>query len=258
MTTIDLTDRYFNATHMRNGPASWRLVRSEEPVRAIIYHHIAGWYGPALGRNASRDEETTRLDALALDHFSRFGIGPGYHYAAFPSGRNYAIGKAGTHRAHTKGRAPEGGTYWNRIAVGIVSFGNYEQETPTNGLLDALGEATLDVEGWAGSLSMRFAHGTTPTVDRSGSPYTQLTLCPGRNLVPMLRSTGLLPDGPRLDADYATDIEEARREGHAEGWADGGVAVIDRLMPTLQSIDVESGRAIAMARDLRATPPPAP
>ena len=103
---IDLTDRYFATEFMRGGVARWKLDRTAWPCRAIVLHHAAGWYGPPLGPDASRRDEEQRIHSLARDHHARFGIGPGYHYVAFPSGRLYAVGKAGTQRAHTKGRNP--------------------------------------------------------------------------------------------------------------------------------------------------------
>ena len=125
---IDLTDRYFATEFMRGGVARWKLDRDAWPCRAIVLHHAAGWYGPPLGADASRRDEEQRIDSLARDHHARFGIGPGYHYVAFPSGRLYAVGKAGTQRAHTKGRNPETGERWNIEAIGVCALGDYERD----------------------------------------------------------------------------------------------------------------------------------
>ena len=138
---IDLTERYFATEFMRGGVARWKLDRNAWPVRAIVLHHAAGWYGSPLGPDASRREEEERIHSLARDHRARFGIGPGYHYAAFPSGRLYAVGKAGTHRAHTKGRNPETGERWNVDAIGVCALGDYERagrDQPSPGLREAI------------------------------------------------------------------------------------------------------------------------
>ena len=148
---IDLTDRYFATEFMRGGVARWKLDRSAWPCRAIVLHHAAGWYGPPLGSDASRLEEEQRIHSLARDHYARFGIGPGYHYVAFPSGRLYAVGKAGTQRAHTKGRNPESGERWNIEAIGICALGDYEREgrdEPSPGLREAIEEAVEEIRGF--------------------------------------------------------------------------------------------------------------
>ena len=149
--TIDLTDRYFATEFMRGGVARWKLDRTAWPCRAIVLHHAAGWYGSPLGADASRHDEEQRIHSLARDHHTRFGIGPGYHYVAFPSGRLYAVGKAGTQRAHTKGRNPESGERWNIEAIGICALGDYEREgrgEPSPGLREAIEEAVEEIRGF--------------------------------------------------------------------------------------------------------------
>ncbi|MYA20967.1 MAG: hypothetical protein F4Z25_12155 [Chloroflexi bacterium] len=204
---IDLTDRYFATEFMRGGMARWKLDRDAWPVRAIVLHHAAGWYGPPLGPDASRREEEERVHSLARDHHARFGIGPGYHYVAFPSGRLYAVGKAGTHRAHTKGRNPETGRYWNVEAIGVCALGDYEhrgRDDPTPGLRDAIEEAVEEIRGFRFTLPNApvFGHGATPTVDASGDSAPQATSCPGRRLTPLLEALNR-PAPPDVSAELA-------------------------------------------------------
>ena len=204
---IDLTERYFATEFMRGGMARWKLDRAAWPVRAIVLHHAAGWYGPPLGADASRRDEEQRIHSLARDHHSRFGIGPGYHYVAFPSGRLYAVGKAGTHRAHTKGRNPESGERWNLEAIGVCALGDYERggrDEPTPGLHEAIEEAVKEILSFRFTLQGApvFGHGLTPTAYASGKPLPQATSCPGRRLIPLLATLNR-PAPPDVSAELA-------------------------------------------------------
>ncbi len=204
---IDLTERYFATEFMRDGMARWKLDRDAWPVRAIVLHHAAGWYGPPLGADASRRDEEQRIHSLARDHHTRFGIGPGYHYVAFPSGRLYAVGKAGTHRAHTKGRSPETGVHWNLEAIGICALGDYERrggDEPTPGLHEAIEAAVEEIRGFRFTApgAPVFGHGLTPTANASGDPLPQATSCPGRRLIPLL-ATLSRPAPPDVSAELA-------------------------------------------------------
>ena len=184
MATIDLTERYDRERYLAGGPRAWTLDRSANPVRAIVVHHSAGFYGPPLGLAATGDEELAQLDALAADHHARFGVGPGYHYVAFPSGRLYAGGKAGTHRAHTNGRNPESGERWNVEAIGVCAMGDYEAGEPSAALTEAVGEIRGYGFAEPGLIPVH-AHGLAPTVDGSGRPFSQATACPGPQLAPL-------------------------------------------------------------------------
>ncbi len=204
---IDLTDRYFATEFMRGGMTRWKLDREAWPVRAIVLHHAAGWYGPPLGPEASRREEEQRIHSLARDHHTRFGVGPGYHYVAFPSGRLYAVGKAGTHRAHTKGRNPESGVRWNIDAIGVCALGDYEgagRDEPTTGLREAIEEAVEEIRGFRFSVPRApvFGHGMTPSANASGDPLPQATSCPGRRLIPLLATLNR-PASPDVSAELA-------------------------------------------------------
>lgn len=185
---IDLTNRYATSSYMRGGVTAWSNNRTLNPVSRGMLHHTAGWYLKKLGTNASEKEETAEIDAIARDHFNRFGIGPGYYYFAFPSGRLYAVGKWGTHRAHTKWFDPDTRKYHNRIGIAICAVGNYEDDKPTKQMLTAIEEGIREVEGFAGRKLPWTGHGRTPSVDAGGSPVIQGTLCPGKYLLSWLDS----------------------------------------------------------------------
>jgi hypothetical protein len=105
----DLTERYEEPQYYEGDIARWTLERVDQPVRAIVVHHTAGWYGRALTAAAMSQREIEQIDALARDHRTRFRIGPGYHYLVFPSGRVYAAGRtAHTRRAATPRPASTG------------------------------------------------------------------------------------------------------------------------------------------------------
>ncbi|PKN83170.1 MAG: hypothetical protein CVU47_00060 [Chloroflexi bacterium HGW-Chloroflexi-9] len=207
MTTTDLTNRYHLDAYMEGGPARWVLDRGRQPVRAVILHHTGGWYGPPLDASATVAEEIAQTDALARDHRARFGIGPGYHYLGFPSGRLYAVGKWGTQRAHTTGRDPATGERWNVQAVGVCAFGNFEAERPVAGTVSAVRAALDEVNRIAGRVLPMIPHGETPSADASGRGFAQATACPGTHL----RTALAWPDGGASDVD----LDAVRREVRA-------------------------------------------
>ena len=218
MATIDLTERYDRLRYLAGGSERWRLDRVARPVRGVVLHHAAGFYGEGLGLGATGDEEVAQLDALAADHRARFGVGPGYHYVAFPSGRLYAAGKAGTHRAHTKGRNPASGERWNVDAIGVCAMGDYEAGEPSAPLLAALTEAVGEIRGYGfaePAMIPVHAHGLVPTVDASGRPFSQATACPGRHVAPLVSS--LNGDTPTsLDRDAVlVELAAIRRAADA-------------------------------------------
>ena len=146
------------------------------PCAPLVLHHAGGWYGIPLGAGASVEDERAQLDALARDHAARFGIGPGYHYAAFPSGRAYAVGKWGTHRAHVRGRDAASRARWNRLAIGVVALGDYDQARPSPALLTALGTALREASRLAGRPVALLPHGGVPAVDGAGALLPPSTL----------------------------------------------------------------------------------
>ena len=187
---IDLTDRFFAAAYMRGGTERWTLDRARTPYRAIALHHAAGWYGAPLDADAAREREEEQIERLARDHAQRFGIGPGYNYLAFPSGRLYAVGKVSTHRAHTKGRNPDTGTRWNVEGIAICALGDYERagrDAPTAGLRAAIAEAAAEIRAFPFTLDGApvYGHGAIPTANAAGAPLPQATSCPGRRLLPL-------------------------------------------------------------------------
>lgn len=173
---IDLTDRYHNLTYQRR-EIDWSVDRELEPVRALAIHHTAGFYlGVTLTEQSTQEEEIAQIDALAQDHFTRFGIGPGYYYIAFPSGRLYAVGKYGTHRAHVKGRNPETNNWWNREALAIVAFGDYQADPVPPKLWSAIVEGIEEVRGYTSADLAVYGHREVP----GNSKPSQ---CPGDNLL---------------------------------------------------------------------------
>lgn len=211
--TIDLTDRYDTPAYFRGDRATWVLDRRQQPVRAIVIHHTAGWYGAALAEDATETQERAQIDALAVDHRARFGIGPGYHYLAFPSGQLYAAGKWGTHRAHAAGREPASRIAWNHIAIGVCAFGDYEATPPSARLVVALREAIAEVRRLAGAAVPVYGHGTLPTVNAGGIAFSQATACPGR-LLAWLDASQSRDDEPLREA-LTTALTGARERINA-------------------------------------------
>lgn len=206
----DLTDRYENPRYFEGDIARWSLERADQPVQAIIVHHTAGWYGRPLMAVATPQREIEQIDALATDHRARFGIGPGYHFLAFPSGRVYAAGRWETHRAHTTGRNPESGEYWNVDAVGICAFGNYEESVPSDALVTALTSTVQHVRTLADRHVRVYGHGAVPTVNALGIPQPQATACPGRHLLAQFARIDLPPPVSVVEG-AVQHLQEARR-----------------------------------------------
>ena len=200
---IDLTDRYFTPEFMPGGTARWTLDRGARPYRAIVLHHAAGWYGAPTGANARQSTEERRIEAMAEDQRSRseVGLGPAYNYVAFPSGRLYAVGKVGTHRAHTKGRNPATGERWNVEGIAICAMGDYDtagKDEPSPGLREAIEEAVAEIRGFVFSVAGApvHGHGTIPTVNSAGDRFPQATACPGRRLIPLVAELNGAPPTP--------------------------------------------------------------
>lgn len=219
---IDLISRFANRA------GGYPVNRQTVPVRALIVHHTAGWYGSKLDGAATQSQEVGRLEALTDDHRARFGMGPGYTYAAFPSGRLYALRAVGMSGAHTKGRNPETGRLWNEDGVAVVAFGNYETDGVPRGILDAIKEATNEVAGWPFTAAelRQHLHGTIPTVNKAGVAFDQQTACPGRHLKAAL----LAPASPAPDDLLATLTTPP---GHPNavplGEVDAAIAALIRL-----------------------------
>ena len=178
---IDLTDRYHTSEYQR-ASTDWSINRIDEPVRALVIHHTAGFYlGKTLTEHSTQEEEIAQIDALAQDHAHRFGIGPGYYYAAFPSGRLYAIGKYGTHRAHTLYRNPETNNWWNRESLAIVAFGDYQANPASPKLWNAITEGIEEIRGYTSPTLEIYGHREVPGNEKPSQ-------CPGDNLMGRLDS----------------------------------------------------------------------
>lgn len=182
----DLTGRYYNSRHMHPEPSAWHVSRDDFPVVSAAIHHTAGFYGPHLATTADRDQEIAQIDSMALDHVNRYGIGPAYHYVVMPSGNPYAIGKWGTHRAHTAGRNPDTNNYWNREVIGVVLFGDFSKYPPTRpqryGTLEVVEEIQRIAELDHLTLRGHREHDSIPT---QRFPHgQQTTSCPGSFAIP--------------------------------------------------------------------------
>ncbi|HEX9704441.1 MAG TPA: N-acetylmuramoyl-L-alanine amidase [Gemmatimonadales bacterium] len=232
--TIDRTARYHVPRYQRDG-TDWTVDRAGEPVKALVLHHSAGWYGPKLTASASQNAETAQIDSLALDHRHRFGIGPGYYYVAFPSGRLYAVGKYGTQRAHTKGKNPATGNWWNRESLAICAMGNYETDVVPEGLMAALREGIAEVRGYTSATIPIYAHGEVP-----GNP--SVSQCPGRHLKACL--SAFLANEASQPAPPAVD--EARRQVYrAIDALDAATVAIASARGDLEVAAAELGRELA-------------
>lgn len=185
MSALDITNR-FHHPGFQDSTIDWRISRHDYPIRAVILHHSAGFYGATLSEGSLLEQDQAQIDAMAADHFNRFGIGPGYNYVACPSGRLFAVGKVGTHRAHTKGRNPEDRGRWNIDGVAICALGNYEVDEPGELLKAAIRRGINEIRGFSVAASPTiplYPHGSIPTVDSRGHNFPQGTACPGKHLI---------------------------------------------------------------------------
>lgn len=229
MSTIDITDRYFNDHYLEGGPPAWTVDRTAWPVRGVVVHHTAGWYGPELTPRSTMDDELVQLDACAAHHRASFGVGPGYHFAALPSGRLYAIGKWGTHRAHTRGRHADSLAPYNLDTIGIVAFGEYETNAPSSALVAAVQQAIAEVFRIAGTPLAVLGHGEAHAlaVTSSGAPLNEATACPGRHLLVALRSSGTEPPAPGIPAAPAP-----------AGDAGGAAAALEHIRSAARALEL--------------------
>lgn len=214
---IDATGIFNTATYMAGGPNAWALSGPSD-VLALLLHHWAGWFGARLTERSTPSEELEQIKAAARYHRGRWGIGPGYNMIGAPSGRLWAVGKHGTHRAHTKGRIP--GTRgrdglpipYNVGGRALAMMGNYEIEPVTDLIADAIRRGLAELRSWPGvrAGAPLHEHGLAPTVNRSGVRFSQATLCPGRNIMAW-RAAGGLKVGGEPDLEPGT---------YADGWGD--------------------------------------
>ena len=212
---IDVTDRYNTEGYMRKGPKAWRIAPPMPEVTGIMIHHWAGWLGTTLDDTTPAEVELRRLDLLADFHSTTWGVGPGYNLVAFPSGRLWAVGKHGTHRAHTKGRRPADGIetitreHWNVVGRAVAAAGNWQNETPPAKLVEAMRRGVEEIRSWLGvsPTAEVYPHRDVPTVNSAGVSFDQVTLCPGDKMMPFLGTIAGRDDAPSTD-QYAALARE--------------------------------------------------
>lgn len=218
---IDATARYNVAAYMQGGPGAWQIATPLPPIEAIEMHHWAGWFGPALDASAQPAAELEQLDACALYHVQKFGIGPGYWLIGFPSGRVWAVGKNGTHRASALGRDPYTSppAYWNTVGRAFAMAGNYDLEPVTQGVAQACRTAVAEIRSWPGVVADApiYGHGLLPTCNAAGQRFSQATSCPGRNLLAWQHAGGFGTTAGAQPTDYADGYRAGYQagEGHA-------------------------------------------
>ncbi|MCK9485581.1 MAG: hypothetical protein M0R73_02605 [Dehalococcoidia bacterium] len=258
---------FFDTAEFADPATNWAIPSKSLEVRAVLLHHWAGWYGPRLTETATASQEFDQLVACARDHRTRFGIGPGYNLIAFPSGRVWAVGRHGTHRAHTKGREVKSMRPWNEVGRGACVAGNLSEEPMTQRLAQAVRTMVAEVMSWPGVIPdvAVHEHGLTPTVNSAGTKYSQATECPGRALSAWRAQGGLTmpntqatPDDPAWKqyqpgpVSYEPEpLQEVWRQGYRVGRAHQARDDHDALMGLVPGLL----EAVRSPRDAEATPP---
>jgi hypothetical protein len=107
-----------------------------------------------------------------------------------------------------RGRDAASRARWNRLAIGVVALGDYDQARPSPALLTALGTALREASRLAVRPVALLPRGGVPAVDGAGALLPPSTLCPGRWLLERLGEraaavTGMHP----LDAAGVAAIE---------------------------------------------------
>lgn len=238
---------FFDSLAFMDAGVNWSMPGKLE-VRAAILHHWAGWYGPKLGPGATASQEFAQLVACARDHRAKWGIGPGYNLVVFPSNRVWAVGRHGTHRAHTKGRDPETRRPWNEVGRGIAVAGNLSLE-PMHGASGVI-RAVQEVMSWPGAIPGMaiHEHGITPTVNSAGVMFPQATECPGKNLAAWRAAGGLVLGG--VPTHQPDRWQEGYLQGHRTGYGKGAATVAAAY---LDAVEVANGEATAA---ISSPPPP--
>lgn len=166
-----------NLTHRYENTRGYDIDRTKTPVTHASVHHAAGTYGVQLDSGTSREREIEFLDALARDHAIRFGVAPGYSWAAFPATqRLYRLHPYNSSLASVIGRNPANGENWNATIRSLVFPGDYT--TLTAGENErALIEAFLEGVGIAPAYLL--GHGEHVSVNSAGVDISTRTACPG-------------------------------------------------------------------------------
>ena len=228
---IDLTERYNVEQYMTGGPAAWQIQSPMPSVVARIVHHWAGEF--ISGDEHTHEDALAEIDACARFHRAGWGIGPGYNVIVAETGV-YAVGKHGTHRAHTKGRNPNSGAPWNVVGRSVALIGNFETETLTPTLKLNLPKALAELQSWPNTIANApiYPHGEIPTVNSAGVALSQGTLCPGRNVKAWLAGGGPsqpapvpTPPGTGPTGSTATAFRNGWRLGYSEGRFDALSAI---------------------------------
>lgn len=183
---VDITDRYATDKYMEGGPSRFTVDRSRTPLRGVTLHHSAGFYlGDTLTIDSTRDDEVAQLDALAVDHYNRFGLGPGYALACFPSGRYYWLRKYGHSGASVAGIEPISGDRWNNVTLGFVAMGNYLRDPLPRPLRWGLYRALQEIKSWTPLEFVPVWPHRECYTPESSTRYPggmQMTTCPGPSL----------------------------------------------------------------------------
>jgi hypothetical protein len=185
---IDLSDRFHTPEFIDSIPAR-TVNRTTRPFQNIILHHttavmsasgIPMAYGIRTdGGATTRQQEENAILGLARDHRARFGIGPGYYYVGFHSGRFYAVGKVGTERRHTSntdGRID--GRTWNYDSMAVCLFGNFNAAQPSEAMKQGLTQVIAQIMSWPFT-----AQDVRIMGHRDANPRTE---CPGDNAMRLI------------------------------------------------------------------------
>lgn len=124
---VDFSGPFATSEYMEGGILAWTIDRNRFPFRALSVHHYAGDYVAGLER--TMQQERAEIVALARDHNSRFGIGPGYRYVAFAhSGRIYKVGRDDTRRAAVRYWNQASGNPWNIDIDSLAFVGDWDAD----------------------------------------------------------------------------------------------------------------------------------
>lgn len=164
--------------------AAWENRDAPLPARELYLHHSVT-DAPDVGAPFQVDAAAVRT--LELIGEKRFGWGMSYTFVVTPAGRVYEGHRVDGVGAHTGGR--------NSISRAICLVGNYEEDRPSEAMLDAVAELVAHGHraGWWPA-GLTGGHRDAPGAS---------TACPGRfaqALIPVInsRAADLLDDGPAV------------------------------------------------------------
>lgn len=134
-------------------------------IRFLIIHHTG----------TSRDRTT--FEAIKRNHIVKGFLDVGYHYLITADGILHKGRDEGFVGVHA--RALSNGISMNRQSLGICLTGNFEVETPTDNQIATL-EGILN--------DKRAEYGVVRTNVLGHFEIPHATACPGRNLMPFIRT----------------------------------------------------------------------